>query len=70
MMTIFKTMSKGKDGKRSSLYHLSYDGTIALCSFAILADAALVLRFMEGGNLSDKLTEKALDIIRVRGITE
>lgn len=63
-MVIFKTMSKGEDGKRSTMYHVSADGKIALCSFARLADAALVLRFMDGGNLSDELAERALEVLR------
>ena len=62
-MRIFKTITKTQTGKRSA-YHVANDGEqVALVTFSTLTDAALVARFLAGGNLSDRLTEKALELM-------
>lgn len=51
-------------GKRSTLYTVSFDNELtALRSFANLADAAVVARFLAGANLADDLQERAVALL-------
>lgn len=62
------TTSRPKDaaGNRTTRFSLRNDShdAVALCSFGNMQDAALVTRFINGGNLPDVLAEKALALLK------
>lgn len=65
-MVITTSRPKDATGNRATRYSLRNDlhDAVALCSFDNMQDAALVARFLSGGNLPDSLAEKALELLK------
>lgn len=57
-MTIRTTYSKGK-----TLFHI-VDGDNVIALFYSLSDAAIVLRYMNGGDMGENERETALEIMK------